>query len=351
VPAVLDKAAALLAIVVLALALGACGDDDSGGGDDPEARAELIAALSPEAFEGIESGVLDIGLEGEVEGDDAGSFTGTLTGPFDANGQVQLDAGFEVDSEEGDFEFEGVLVATTDNLYAGPTGNVYELGSERFNALKALSEQSSAGTTPSDLTQGFTASCRAQVKTAGGDPAVCDEVDPADWLASASDEGTEDVGGVETQQYEGEVDFGALFDDIIKVGRESVPPGQARALDLFGQFEEGRDEIEEVFKSTTIEVNRGVDDGITRRVAFNLEADADGEAFDFTFDIALHDLNGPQTITAPEGAQPIESLRSQIPFFVQPIFDCFLNARTAADINRCSMSLGGFGTGTGVASS
>ena len=338
---VLTKLATVAAVIALALALGACGDDDSG--DDADARAELLAALSPEAFEGIESGTLDVGMEGEVEGEDAGKFTGSLTGPFDGEGQVDLTAKFEVDSDEANFDFEGLLVATTDNLYAGTGSDVYELGTERFRALEEISQQSGAVTNPGDLAQGFTASCRAQIKTAGGDPSVCDEIDPADWVASASDEGTEEVGGAETQLYKGEVDIGALFDDAIEIGKESVPPGQAQALDAFSQLGNVRDQIEEVFKSASIEVNRGVDDGITRRIAFSLEAEEEGETIDFGLDVTLNELNEPQTITAPQGAKPIESLRSRIPFFFHPLFDCFLNARTAADFNRCGAQAGGFG--------
>jgi hypothetical protein len=335
---VLTKLATLAAVLVLALALGACGDDEAE--DDPEAREALIAALSTEAFEGIESGVIDMGMEFTAEGDDGGELTATLSGPFSKQGQVDLDGTVKLDGQDQDLDLAGSLTVTEDNLYVGSGDNVYELGAGRFKELEAAQPQS-----PVAPTMGFTAGCRTAIKTNGGDPSVCDQIDPEGWIATASDEGTEEIDGVETQHLRGELDVEQLIDDFFVLAPETVPPGQADVFEQLGDLDRVRDAVTDAIDEVSIDAYRGTEDGLTRGIDFDMGLDAEGQQVDLGFDLRLEDLNQPQTITAPEGARSIESLRSQIPFFFQPLFDCFLEARTAADFNRCGRQAGGFGGG------
>lgn len=345
---VVSTAGVLGVVAAAALALGACGDDDSGG-DDADARAELIAALSPEAFEAVESGVLDLGVNVEVTGDEGGTVDASLRGPFTEDGSAALDGSVEVDDADQDLSFDGNLTVTQDNLYFGSGDQLYELGADRYAHLKSASK--AAGTDPAAVSLGFSETCRTSIRAAGGNPSVCDDVDPESWISSASDEGTEDVGGAETQHLHGELDVEPMLSDLIELSVQTVPASQRQGLEAFGDPDRFAERAADFVEEASIDVYRGTEDGITRRGGFEVKADLRGTEVSFGFDMAVEELNEPQTVTAPQGAQPIESLRSRIPFFFQPLFDCFLDARTAADINRCGAQAGSFGGGTVPSSS
>src|ERR671936_1655612 len=84
-------ASVAVAALVVMFAAAACGGSDSGGGQD--SRAQFDRALGPNGLGKLESGNLDLAVKVDVDaGDQSGSFTLGLTGPFQSgkNGGADL---------------------------------------------------------------------------------------------------------------------------------------------------------------------------------------------------------------------------------------------------------------------
>ena len=84
----LNRTRKLLAACAVALAapalIAGCGDD--GGDEDP---AELLRTALSQDTE-YESGVVNVGLEGSLEGVTSGSINADISGPFSSGGEAQV---------------------------------------------------------------------------------------------------------------------------------------------------------------------------------------------------------------------------------------------------------------------
>ena len=113
----------------------------------PDPQEVLDNALSGGG--GTDSGVLDITLDVDSSGGQAGKLTAEVEGPFQSNGDgtlpsVDFDVTASVDAGGPTFDFDGGLTMTGDGAFVGFEGNDYQLDDATFQAVKASYEQSAA---------------------------------------------------------------------------------------------------------------------------------------------------------------------------------------------------------------
>jgi hypothetical protein len=321
---------ALAALVGAALIAG-CG----GGDDDADPNDVVERAYSGDTVSGIESGVLSIEAELGESGESAGAQgvgAGKLTieGPFSEEG-ADLALSFQGSARGGEaIDFSGELVATSDNAYVGFNDRVYEIGAERFQAFKETTPTGFEG----DPEQTFDEGCRLGLQAQGLDPGLCEDLDPRSWIGDFSDEGSEEIEGVETTHYSAEINAEELIADFVELGFAAIPESQRQGIPdaesittIASNFIE-RAKIDAFVDGEDQPLRTGLDLGLA----------IPGAALDLRISATLSELNEPQTIAAPTNAQPLESLRGDVPTEVRPLFDCFLEARSPEELNECSAS-------------
>jgi hypothetical protein len=313
----------LLAICAVALpipaAIAGCGGDDDSGSSDADPQEVLDATFGND--ERISSGNLDLSASISAEGDQAGSFDASLSGPFQGdpdnpNALPQLDLTASASGEGGgqSIDFEGGLVVTDDNAFVEYGGQSYEVGSDTFAQAKDQLEAQAGKTDQSvGFSEAFKQGCEQSVEQQGGDPSACD-FDVASWLTDLSNDGTEDVEGTDTNHISGSADVEQILTDIGGIAA-SFPGAESSGVDLtkLGQFAPAVDEA-------TIDVYSGVDDNLLRKLDFNLSIDPSAiaagaavpvDSINVTFSVTIGAVNEDQTIEAPSGAKPIDDLLSQ----------------------------------------
>ena len=145
-------------------------------------------------------------------------------------------------------------------------------------------------------------------------------LNPRTWLAEASEEGDERVGGVETTHVSGTLDVERVMKNINEfVQRSSAaiggakPPGKLSAKDI--------QQIADVVKDPEFDVYVGKEDDTIRKVAGRVEFEVpedsrkslggiEGGSLEFT--VELSDVNGDQEIEAPTNARPISKLTTSL---------------------------------------
>jgi hypothetical protein len=334
---------AVSVLIVASPAVG-CGDTDSGSGGD--ARAQWNRATGPDGLGKLDSGNLDLNVKVDVHsGDLSGAFTLRLTGPFqtgkDGGADLRLTADSSFAGSEGSFELG--LVATKQNFYIEYGGDTYELDTAQLRRLGAASGSRPKGET------GFREACRMQLRASGGDPSVCDQVNPSAWLGGFSDEGEEEVGGVQTNHLQADVEVPKLISDLFRLGASIV---SQQGLPL-GGFDPDRiaDQVDKYVDKAEVSAYPATTDGIPRKLGLDLSIDAgtSGSA-DLTADVAFDQVNKPQTIAPPPGPiQPIGALAQQLPPPFGPLLECLNRAKSQADLRACGAGAGGLGVSSASA--
>lgn len=269
--------------------IAGCGGDD-GSDADPQELLEQTFGADAE----ITSGVLDLNLEAEADGEEGGSLSGTLSGPFQSTGadelpQFDFDLSLQADSPDGGLDVEGGLTITGDGAFVAVDGTDYQVDEATFTSFQDLYAQS------------------AQAQDAEGEEgaALFSQlgIDPASWLTDVTNEGTEEVGGAETVHISGSADIARIVEDAQDVAANA--PGGAGELGA-GQIEQ----LEEAVRSATVDVYTGEDDQILRRLdlVLELEDPDSGEGLSLSLSIGFSDVNESQEITAPEDPQPLDEL-------------------------------------------
>ena len=288
----MNRTRKLLAVCALALAapvtLVACGGDDDDGGDEDPA-AVLQAAFSTDTE--FESGVINIGINGSLEGTSSGSIDASVSGPFQqgAEGEppeLQLDADASVSAENlpqvpggsVSFDFAGGFALADDSLFVTYNDTTYEASQRLYSQISPLLESASAA---SESTS---------------DPESADAL--IDVLTNLENEGTEDVEGESVTHVSGDLDFSAIAEQA--AGSVPLDASQLEGLDA------------------SVDVYSSEEDDSFRRIDFTLSAgeiealSAQGiDAFDVTLSVGISDVNEEQTIEAPTDAQPLNELLGQ----------------------------------------
>jgi hypothetical protein len=291
---------AVVALLAAGLVAG-CGGDDEGGDEDPQ-------QVLDETFSNdhaINSGVFDLSLGVSAEGDEGGSFDASLGGPFqgdeDATGEFpQFDLTASLTGEGGgeSIDFEGGLIATSDQAFVSYQDNTYEVPQQFFDQIKQRSEQAAAHSSEQQSQDSS-----AVLERLG--------IDPSSWVTEPTNEGNEDVEGTDTIHIHADADVPAIVKDL-QSAIEQTGAGGAPQLspDALQQLEDAVDEA-------SIDVYTGAEDKILRRLTLNLgitppEGDSGVTSADVDFSLTFSEVNEEQTIEAPSDAQSFSDLESEI---------------------------------------
>jgi hypothetical protein len=339
----------LLAVFALALplpvAIAGCG---GGGGDDSGESPQTVLDKTFNNGTTVSSGNIDISVEATADGDSGGSFTASLSGPFQGdpdqpNALPQLDwtGSLKADGAGQSVDGAAEITVTDDNAYITYNDQAYEVGTDTFSQLKDQLESQTPDTSSTDsgsFTDKFKQGCEDAIKQQGGDVSACD-FDLSSWFTDLSNDGTESVEGTDATKITGSVDVETMLGDLVKLGT-SVPGANTSGLspDL---IQSQLSTISDAVTDASFQIDSGTDDNVLRKLEFNIAVDPTkvpgGESagvsnVNLKFDVTLSDVNADQTITAPDNAKPIEDLQSEL----------------GASIPGLGGSIPGLGTGTGV---
>lgn len=295
---------ALLALAIIALTLAACGGDDSGGGGSgSSADAETLLRQTFTGTHEIRSGRADVQLRIVADGDPTirGPIEVGISGPFQSEGAddvPQFDIALDVNAQGQ--SFDAGLTSTSDRLFVRFSGTAYEVPAYVLDQLKDSFRRSQQ-----DSSQ------KMSLESLG--------IDPMSWLEDPTVEGTETVGGTETDHITAQLDVGALLADVDDLLREINEQGLAGATGQpipNGLPSDTRSQIEDAVKDAAVDVWTGSEDHTLRRLSLALTVEppesADGpRSLDLSLTIELTDLNEPQTIEAPATTRPLNELLDQ----------------------------------------
>jgi hypothetical protein len=295
---------ALIPLVALAaVGLVACGGED-GGDENPE---EVLQAIFSNDNE-VDSGVFDVSLDVSSEGgEDDGTLEASLGGPFQgADGgfpSFDLDAEANLDSSAQDFSGEIGLVSTGQSAFVNFQDTAYEVPQQAFD----------------QFAQSFTQlQQQSEQQADGGNFLSSLGIDPTNWLTDLSNEGNEDVDGTETIHIHGEADVPKLIEDLKQIVQNAPQAANRVTPQQLGQL----DQLTGIIESADFDIYGGADDDILRRFDANLELNPPSgaagapDSVSVDFSLTLSELNEPQEIAAPSGAQPLGDLLQQ--FGVDP---------------------------------
>lgn len=293
-----------LILIALALALGlvvaACGGDGDSGGEDP-------AQVLRDTFnneQNIDSGSFDLSAKVEAEGDQGGTFEGTLEGPFQSQEvrlpQFELNADIKLDTSAQDFSGSAGLTSTGEGAFVNFQDTDYQVPQELFDQFSTSYEQLQR---------------QSQAQGEEGNSLLKSlDIDPSSWLTDLSNEGTEDVDGTETVHISGQADVPKLVEDIKKIAENAPNVGQEVTPQQLGQL----DQLTSVIDSADFDIYSGESDNLLRKLEADLEltppTGTAGAPDSVTLQVTLtiSDVNEPQTISAPSEAQPLANLLQQL---------------------------------------
>ena len=148
-------------------------------------------------------------------------------------------------------------------------------------------------------------------------------INPRSWLGRATEEGEEEIAGVQTRHVAGTLDVEAVMHNLNEFVRRSrsaigAATGQSAPDPL---SEEDIERIGNVVRDPSFDIYIGTEDDIIRRVSGRLEfevpeesrQDFDGlESGTLTFSVEMSNVNGDQEIEAPAKARPLSALTNTL---------------------------------------
>ena len=293
----LRQAALLLLPALLAGALIAgCGDDDD----------KSVTELLNKAFESP-IGSADIKLDIQVELDGVEELQDpieiSLTGPYDSTGDAEIPSvDWDITVQAQNQSFNANLTSTGDRAFIGFQGTDYEVDP---NAVAELNKQVAASR-----------------KREGGRDLSDFGVTARDWVTGASEEGDEDVAGVETTHVSGKLDVTKMLDDLNTVVEEaSKLGGQVGGQAPPELTEEQQEQVEEVVRDPSFDAYVGKDDGKLHRLSADVEFEVPEDSREqvggleggrVSFSIEFSNIGAAQPIEAPDDARPIDELTQQL---------------------------------------
>jgi hypothetical protein len=285
----------LAAALFAAVALAACGGGGGGNNEDPQ--QVLDETFSND--ESISSGAFQLDASIDASGgDQGGSIEAKLGGPFQSEeGKVpsfDIDADVKAEgASQGTFSFTGGLTSTGDKAYVNFQDTEYEVPQELFDQFATS----------------YTRLQSQNQDKQGNNLLGSLGIDPSNWLTDLSNEGTEDVEGTEAIHISGTADTPKLIEDLKTIAQNAgsaAPQVNAQQLD----------QLTSIIKSADFDIFTGADDKLLRRIEANVELSPPAisgapSSVDLNFSITFSDVNQPQTISPPSGAQPLSDLLQQ----------------------------------------
>ncbi|MBS1880832.1 MAG: hypothetical protein JST31_15080 [Actinobacteria bacterium] len=299
------RSLALLATVAaLAVLVSACGGGGSSGGSSEDPQKVIDQAT----LKGIESGNLNLALKVKSEGEQAGSFDVSLSGPFQAGAkgelpEADLEASVHGEAEGEKVDFEGGVTLLSDRAYIGYGGEEFEVDPTTFGFVKSgfeQAEQESAGE--------------------GAEGKACQEaaaaLEPADFVENLKNEGGVDVEGTQTTEVSGDLNVSGAIDQIVKLTKNPACSSSLEAAGPLplGELEKAKDELASQVKKAHASVYVGEEDNIVRKITAELTIEPEGSkgAVELEFELSLGGVNEKQTISAPANAKPLEELFQKV---------------------------------------
>jgi hypothetical protein len=291
-------------IAAVALAIAACGGDDSESGGQEASASTDVNELLTQTFTGskeVKSGNIDLSLKIEAQGGDSqldGPVSITLKGPFQTQDGGKLPK-FKLDAalDGGGQNLQAGATSTGDKGFISFQGTDYAVDDQVFQQFKAGFEE--AQKQSSDDKQSFASL----------------GMDPRKWLTDPKNEGEAKVGDDDTIKITGGVDVAKLLDDV----NNALSKASSLGLSGTGQVpekltDEQRRQVLDAVKDPRVEIYTGKDDQILRRMVVNLgvEEASSGTSGTVAFDVAITDLNQDQDIAEPADAKPFNELLGQL---------------------------------------
>jgi hypothetical protein len=294
--------ATIAALVATATALAACG----GGDSDADAQDVIDSAT----LQGVESGKLDLTVKVRARGEDGGNLNLDLSGAFQGEGQGELPQLDATATAKGSLagervDFDGGLVLLPNSAYVNYKGTEYEVDPTTYSFVEsALQQAQREGGGEGE--GGGTTACQEEIAGLGF----------SEFVESAENEGSADVGGESTTKVSGELDVPALLDQAVEIGESPACSAQVSAagqLPSGDEIDEAKDEVESAVKAAAVELYVG-DDDIVRRFVVDLRIEPEGggdgpDRADLDLQLQLTEVNEEQRISAPGGKkQPLSKL-------------------------------------------
>ena len=283
------RAAPVVVLLAAALIAG-CG---GGGGNSKDARALIDKAFK----QSIPSADMTLNIEAKVNGVAQLSQPISLkvAGPYQSNGKGKLPSfDWQVSVSGGGQAFSGGLISTGQNAFVNFQGTNYEVGADKVAQLnQQLGQQTGKS-----------------LKDYG--------IDPQAWVKDPTEQGSDNVNGVDTTHVHASVDIGRMFTDFNKTIQKAGAMGAVAPQQLSPDTIK---KIQDVVKNPKFDIYVGKSDNKIRRLSvavdFQIPADqrskfqgAEGGTLNFSIDFAK--VGEPQTITAPTNARPLSELQQQL---------------------------------------
>jgi hypothetical protein len=280
-------------LLLAAVALGGCG-----GGEDKQSVEDIL----DQAFrQQIKSADLHVEAELDLDG---GSSAGRpvrieASGPFRTNEgrlpSADIDLRFGVDGA-GQTIQTGFL-STGDRAFV------------KFEDV--FYEQPAAEVRRANRTIAHNAKKRGSLQALG--------IDPRTWLGRATDEGEEEIAGVQTRHVAGTLDVEAVMRNLNKfVRRSGSALGGATGQSVPAPLSNAQiRRVGEVVRDPSFDIYVGKGDDIIRRVSARVEFEVPQESRQnlgglesgtLTFSVEMSNVNGDQAIEAPAKARPLSAL-------------------------------------------
>jgi hypothetical protein len=333
----LSRVSRLPLLLATALALVVFGFGGCGGGDGGGDSGQNVTSVLNDTFGGktkINSGVLKLVVNADLKGVTQlqGPVAVKLGGPFESRGKRKVPKlDLDLTATSGGQTFTAGVLSTGERGYINFQGDDYALQASTFDQFKReLQQAKQSESSIPDL-------------TALG-------VNPRNWLKDPSDEGTEDVNGVEAVHITAGVDVAKLLADVdhllsrTNLGRLGLTQAQQQQLPKSIPASVKK-QIQDAVKEAHLDVYTGKKDKILRKLVVKLRFEVPAKlrsqasglrsgTIDFTLEVA--DLNKPQTINAPKQARPFSELQRLL---------------NASGLGAAGASSSGSGSTSGAASS
>ncbi len=266
-----------LGAAFLAIAAGRLGG--SGGGAD--VNKVIDRAFSGDSFK---SGRFDAKLNASLQGSQAGR---------QGNVELQMDGAFQTEpgSSAPQLDVEMTIAGAGSPLQLG----VVSTGDQAFIKAQGAAYRVPAG----EFQRTFAAQGSGRQSNT---PLAALGVDPKSWLVNASDEGSANVGGVETDHVTAGVNTEKMIDDVLALGART---GNSQ---LSGFSAAQKQQVSQAVQSAKLDLYTAKSDGTLRKLAAHVSLNTPQGSGNVSFELAFSDVNKPQKITAPSNALPLSAL-------------------------------------------
>lgn len=295
------RGAAILAALVLAILVAACGSSSSSPGSS---GAQTLLQQTFSGSHTVKSGVLSFDLTLSPSGSTTlkGPISLSLSGPFQSRGAGQLPESNLILSADA-LGHHGALgiVSTGTNGYITLKGVAYQLPAADYQKLASSFASAGSGQTSGLAKFG---------------------IKPLHWLTSPSVVGSDSVGGAPTTHIRANVNVATLLSDLSTVLQKASASGAAGTAGIPSTLSPTtRQKIASEVKHPTVDIWTGSTDHTLRKLAINLNIPVSGQistlagglsSLGIGMTLQYAGLNQTQTIATPANVQPFTGFATKL---------------------------------------